>query len=260
MSETNESGSTVNEYLTTIRNDNGPGIVRPLFEENIKFEFWGQCIEELKENMLYEKENEDPHEHISNITRIIDLFHSPGIARNQELLEKAFLEEYCPPLKIIKQIESIRNFKQKLNEPLHYSWERFTNSLFDYPEHKLNKHEKLQIFYQGLDKETRRKVDFKGPIPRMTPTNGMEVIKELSAHSISWYEEGNVKTEDKAFQVVLNQINKFKNNINNITEEVRMAQHKYETPMEGRFSNLKETLNKFIKESRIRQKESESIV
>ncbi|GKE96104.1 reverse transcriptase domain-containing protein [Tanacetum coccineum] len=93
----------------------------------------------------------------------------------------------------------------------------------------------------------------------MTPTNGMEVIKELSAHSISWYEEGNVKTEDKAFQVVLNQINKFKNNINNITEEVRMAQHKYETPMEGRFSNLKETLNKFIKESRIRQKESESI-
>ncbi|GJX10551.1 putative nucleotidyltransferase, ribonuclease H [Tanacetum coccineum] len=66
----------------------------------------------------------------------------------------------------------------------------------------------------------------------MTPTKGMEVIKELSVHSISWYEEGNVKTEDKAFQVVLNQINKFENNINNITKEVRMARHKYETPME----------------------------
>nr|GEU63815.1 hypothetical protein [Tanacetum cinerariifolium] len=39
-----------------------------------------------------------------------------------------------------------------------------------------------------------------------------------------------------------------------------MAQHKYETPIKGRISNLEETLNNFIKESRIRQKESENIV
>ncbi|GKC37592.1 hypothetical protein Tco_1049976, partial [Tanacetum coccineum] len=32
-------------------NDSRPGVVRPLSEENIKFEFWGQCSEELKENM-----------------------------------------------------------------------------------------------------------------------------------------------------------------------------------------------------------------
>nr|GEU38930.1 hypothetical protein [Tanacetum cinerariifolium] len=38
---------------------------------------------------------------------------------------------------------------------------------------------------------------------------------------------------------------------------VRMAQHKYEPPMEGRISNLKETLNNFIKESRIRQEETD---
>ncbi|GJZ70659.1 retrovirus-related pol polyprotein from transposon TNT 1-94 [Tanacetum coccineum] len=46
----------------------------------------GQCIEELKENMFYRKENEDPHEHISNITGIIDLFHSPGVAKDQVML------------------------------------------------------------------------------------------------------------------------------------------------------------------------------
>ncbi|GJY28128.1 hypothetical protein Tco_0403895 [Tanacetum coccineum] len=39
-----------------------------------------------------------------------------------------------------------------------------------------------------------------------------------------------------------------------------MAQHKYEIPIEGRISNLEETLRNFIKESRIRQKESENIV
>ncbi|GJR03456.1 putative nucleotidyltransferase, ribonuclease H [Tanacetum coccineum] len=44
----------------------------------------GQYIEELKENIFYGKENEDPHEHIYNIIDIIDLFHSPGVARDQD--------------------------------------------------------------------------------------------------------------------------------------------------------------------------------
>ncbi|GJU46384.1 putative reverse transcriptase domain-containing protein [Tanacetum coccineum] len=48
--------------------------------------------------------------------------------------------------------------------------------------------------------------------------------------------------------------------MNIMTEEVRMAQHKYETPMEGRISNLEETLNNFIKESRLRQNDSENMV
>ncbi|GJU16658.1 putative nucleotidyltransferase, ribonuclease H [Tanacetum coccineum] len=249
MSEAKDVRSIVNEYLTKIRHDSGPEIVKPLFEENIKFEFCGQCIEELKENVFYGKENEDPHEHISNITEIIDLFHLPGVSRDQvmlmafpftlkgkakqwmkqlstrsiktwDLFGSTFLDEYRSPLKIIKEIETIRNFKQEPNEPLHCSWERFTESLFSCPEHKLNKHEQLRIFYQWLDTETRRKVDFKGPIPRMTPTKGIESIKKLSEHSLSWYG----------------------------------------TSMEGRISNLEVSLNSFIKQSLRRQKESENMV
>nr|GEY63932.1 hypothetical protein [Tanacetum cinerariifolium] len=94
----------------------------------------------------------------------------------------------------------------------------------------------------------------------MTTTKGMKAIKELSAHSLSWYNEGNIKTENKEFQTVLNQINNFEDNINIMTEEVRMAQHKYETLMEERISKLEETLNNFIKESRLRQKDSENMV
>ncbi|GJW98911.1 hypothetical protein Tco_0180719 [Tanacetum coccineum] len=60
----------------------------------------------------------------------------------------------------------------------------------------------------------------------MTLTKGMEAIKELSVHSLSWYNEGNIKTNDKELQTVLNQIDNFENNMNIITEEVRMAQHK----------------------------------
>ncbi|GJR49579.1 hypothetical protein Tco_1400100 [Tanacetum coccineum] len=94
----------------------------------------------------------------------------------------------------------------------------------------------------------------------MTPTKGIEAIKELSAYSLTWYKEGNVKSKNEELQVVLKQIDNFENNMNIITEEVRMAQHKYETPMEGRVSNLEETLNNFIKESLIRQKESKNMV
>ncbi|GJZ51748.1 reverse transcriptase domain-containing protein [Tanacetum coccineum] len=110
-----------------------------------------------------------------------------------------------------ERLAQVWNFNQKLNKPLHYSWERFIESCFSYPEHKLNAHEQLQIFYQGLDAETRFKVDFKEPIPRMTPTKGMEAIKELSVHSLLWYNEGNIKTNDKELQTVLNQIDNFEN-------------------------------------------------
>ncbi|GKC01032.1 hypothetical protein Tco_0987168 [Tanacetum coccineum] len=48
--------------------------------------------------------------------------------------------------------------------------------------------------------------------------------------------------------------------MNIITEEVRMAQHKCEIPIEGRVSNLEETLDSFIKEYLWRQKESENLV
>ncbi|GJV92674.1 putative reverse transcriptase domain-containing protein [Tanacetum coccineum] len=106
-----------------------------------------------------------------------------------------------------------------------------------------------------LDAETRRKVHFKGPIPKMTPTKGTKSIKELSAHSFSWYKEGNIKSKNEELQVVPKQVYNFENNMNIITEEVRMAQHKYETLVEGRISNLEETLNNFIKESLIRHKE-----
>nr|GEX96099.1 hypothetical protein [Tanacetum cinerariifolium] len=67
----------------------------------------------------------------------------------------------------------------------------------------------------------------------MTPTRGIEVIKELFEHSLSWYNGGNIKADDKELQVVLNQLCNFENNMNIITEEVRMAQHR-----KGLCSNL----------------------
>ncbi|GJV31919.1 reverse transcriptase domain-containing protein [Tanacetum coccineum] len=177
---------------------------------------------------------------------------SIGSITTWDLFKNAFLSKYHPPSQIIKQINAIRNFEQESNKPLHLAWERFNDSLYNYPEHKINEQEQLQIFYQGLDTKTRWKVDFKGPIPRMTPAAGIKAITELPKHSLSWYKEGDFKNNN--LNVVFKQINSFEQNMNDITEEVRMAQHKYKLPGEGRNSKLEETLSTFIKESRRKQR------
>ncbi|GJR23929.1 hypothetical protein Tco_0972456 [Tanacetum coccineum] len=180
MSNAGQPETTINEYLTKIRDDSGPGIVKPL------------------------------------------------------------------------------NFEQESNEPLHLAWERFNESLYNCPEHKINEHEQLQIFYQGLDIETRRKVDFKEPIPRMTPAAGIKAITELSRHSLSWYKEGDFKNND--LNIVFGQINNFEQNMNNITEEVRMVQHKYKLPDEEKNSKPEETLRTLIEESRRKHKQKRELI
>ncbi|GJT51863.1 putative nucleotidyltransferase, ribonuclease H [Tanacetum coccineum] len=116
-----------------------------------------------------------------------------------DLLKNAFLSRYRPLSQIIRQTKAIRNYGQECNEPLHLAWEGFNDLLYNCPNHKINEHEQLQIYYQGLDLETRKKADFMGLILRMTPTARIKAINELSKHSLSWYkeEEYNEKDFDK---------------------------------------------------------------
>ncbi|GJW83642.1 hypothetical protein Tco_0156787 [Tanacetum coccineum] len=173
--------STVNEYLTKVRDDSGPGIVRPLFEENIKFEFWGQCIGELKDNVFLGNNEKPPRTHL----------------------------EY-----------------HMYYQPIPISW---------------------SVKRPGLGPKTRKKADFMGPIPRMTPTAGIKAINEFSKHSLSWYKEEEYKEKD--FDKVLRHINDFKHNISVLNEEVRMVQHQYKTPNDERDSLLEETISSFVKKA-----------
>ncbi|GKE90651.1 hypothetical protein Tco_1571746, partial [Tanacetum coccineum] len=116
---------------------------------------------------------------------------------------------------------------------------------------------------QGSDVETRQKLDFKGPIPRMTPSKGIEAIKEISRHSFSWHDEystkNNVERGVDELKVVFEQIEDFEHSMKFVTEEVRMAQHRFDTPIEG-ITNVGKILNKFIKESLKKQKYSEILI
>ncbi|GJU15827.1 ribonuclease H-like domain-containing protein [Tanacetum coccineum] len=80
-----------------------------------------------------------------------------------------------------------------------------------------------------LDPRTRKKADFMGPIPRMTPVVGIKAIDELSKHSLSWYKKEEYKEND--FEKVLKHINDFEHNISVLNEEVRMVKHQYKLQM-----------------------------
>ncbi|GJT64118.1 hypothetical protein Tco_1015598 [Tanacetum coccineum] len=59
----------------------------------------------------------------------------------------------------------------------------YNDILFKCPQHDLNNHQKVQIFYTGLDISTRRMLDSKGFIPLMTPTQALKSIQVMADHS-----------------------------------------------------------------------------
>ncbi|GJX69790.1 retrotransposon ORF1 [Tanacetum coccineum] len=105
-------------------------------------------MRELRRKLFKGIDDEDAHEHVQRVLEIVDLFYFPGVTHDVimlsvfhitlkgtalrwinklsaglvttwDLLEKAFIKQYCPPSKTAKKLEEIRNFKQELDEPLY---------------------------------------------------------------------------------------------------------------------------------------------
>nr|GEZ08502.1 hypothetical protein [Tanacetum cinerariifolium] len=82
---------------------------------------------------------------------------SAELVTTWDLLEKAFIRQYCSPFKTTKKLEIIYNFKQDMDETLYHAWERMLNS-------------------QEL-------------IPLMTPTQALKSVQIMAEHSHDWYDE-----------------------------------------------------------------------
>nr|GEW31549.1 hypothetical protein [Tanacetum cinerariifolium] len=157
------------------------GVVKPKIDNDVEFEI---------NSNFKGTDDEDAHEHVRRVLEITDLFHftgvthdvvmlrvfpitlkgpalrwinrlSVGLVTTWDLLEKAFIRQYCPPLKIATKLEEICNFKQEVDEPLYRAWERYSDLLYRYPQHDLNNQEKVHSFYTGLYIPTRIMLDSK---------------------------------------------------------------------------------------------------
>ncbi|GJW77387.1 ribonuclease H-like domain-containing protein [Tanacetum coccineum] len=188
------------------RDNNRSGIVKPKIGDDVEFKINSNFMRELRRKRFAGTDDEDAHKLVQRILEIIDLFHFPGVIHDavmlkvfpitlkgralrwtkslpvgminiSDLLKKEFIWQYCSPFKTAKKLEEIHNFKQEMYETLYQAWERYNDLLFKCPQHDLNNHQKVQIFYTGLDISTRRILVSRGFITLMTPTQALKSIQ-----------------------------------------------------------------------------------
>ncbi|NWD34202.1 retrotransposon gag domain-containing protein, partial [Pseudomonas reactans] len=107
----------------------------------------------------------------------------PGSITTWDGLKYDFIEEYTPPSKINKMKAKIQNFLQDEDETLYQAWSRFKELIQDCPQHDMDKHQKVQKFYDCINTQTRQLLDGRGPLINLTATDAYERIEELAKHS-----------------------------------------------------------------------------
>ncbi|GKC03459.1 hypothetical protein Tco_0995069 [Tanacetum coccineum] len=139
---------TMEQYLALARGNQALGMVKPEIEGNVNFEIKSQFMRELREDTFSGNKNEDAHDHIDRVLNIVSLFNILGVSHDAvmlrvfpftlteaakrwvdiltlgavdtwDLLQKAFIQRYCPPSKTAKQLEDIHNFNQEGDESLY---------------------------------------------------------------------------------------------------------------------------------------------
>ncbi|GKB37605.1 reverse transcriptase domain-containing protein [Tanacetum coccineum] len=192
-------------------------MVKPEIRGNVNIEIKSQFMRELREDTFSRNKNDDAHEHVERVLDIVSLFNIPGVSHDVvmlrvfpitltgaakrwvdrlppgtidswDLLKKAFIQRYCPPLKTAKQLEEIRNFKQEGDETLYQAWERYNDLLYKCPTHDINNHQKVNIFYNYLGALNRQLLDSQGPIPGMTHVQALTIIQTMADHSQKWHD------------------------------------------------------------------------
>ncbi|GJT22318.1 ribonuclease H-like domain-containing protein [Tanacetum coccineum] len=182
---------TLDQYMALTQRNHGLGVVRPEIANNVNFEIKGQFMKRLGDNTFVRNHKDDAYKHVQKVLEIIDLFSITGVNHNVimlrvfpikltraekrwkdrlptcsidtwALLEKAFIQKYCPPSRTAKRQEEIHNFKSEDDETFYCAWERCNDLLFKCPQHDLNSKKKVNIFYKVLDILTRQMLDSQG--------------------------------------------------------------------------------------------------
>ncbi|KAG9458115.1 hypothetical protein H6P81_002623 [Aristolochia fimbriata] len=204
---------TMEDYVTQSPNTNRTSIITPTILAN-NFDLKPQLIVMLQ--TLYQFSglaNEDPNDHLERFLDLCATFKYNGVSDDAarlrlfkftlagraktwlntlpagsiatwEDLQKKFLGKYFPPAKTIKLRNEIFQFMQEQEEYLSETWERFNRLLKICPNYKIELWSKIEIFYNGLNINTRSMVDAAsgGSISKKTPEEVHELIEEMTSN------------------------------------------------------------------------------
>ncbi|XP_073026757.1 uncharacterized protein [Primulina eburnea] len=108
----------------------------------------------------------------------------------QELATK-FLSKYFPPAKSAQLKIEIRTFRQTDFEQLYEAWERYKELLRRCPNHGFEDWVQIELFYNGLNGQTRTTVDAAagGTIFAKSPAQAYDLLEQMTINSYQWPSE-----------------------------------------------------------------------
>ena len=108
----------------------------------------------------------------------------------QELATK-FLAKYFPPAKSAQLKIEISTFRQTDFEQLYEAWERYKELLRRCPNHGFEDWVQIELFYNGLNGQTRGTVDAAagGTIFAKSPDQAYDLLEQMTINSYQWPSE-----------------------------------------------------------------------
>ncbi|KAK1631628.1 hypothetical protein QYE76_005943 [Lolium multiflorum] len=112
----------------------------------------------------------------------------PGSIRSPKELLDVFFRKYFPASAQHAALQRIYNFDQEDGEKLPEAWARFCSLIRAQPDHDLEKHDLLDIFYSGLTIESRAYLDScAGCVFRKrTPDDAEELLAKIGRNHDDW--------------------------------------------------------------------------
>ncbi|KAK1692445.1 hypothetical protein QYE76_009142 [Lolium multiflorum] len=113
---------------------------------------------------------------------------SPGSIKSPKELLYVFFRKYFPASAQHAALQRIYNFDQEDGEKLPEAWARFCSLIRAQPDHDLEKHDLLDIFYSGLTIESRAYLDScAGCVFRKrTPDDAEELLAKIGRNHDDW--------------------------------------------------------------------------
>nr|GFB57227.1 hypothetical protein [Tanacetum cinerariifolium] len=113
----------------------------------------------------------------------------------------------------------------------HYqAWERYNDLPYKCPTHDLNIHQKVNIFYKGLDTMTHQLLDSQGPTPNKTPDQALEAIQTMVNHLQKWHDESNSRKvsngSSDGIAAIANKLDNLGHNMKKLKENMHDIQTK----------------------------------
>ncbi|GJU89146.1 hypothetical protein Tco_1301569 [Tanacetum coccineum] len=198
---------TMEQYLALSRENQAPGVVKPVIEGNVNFKIKSQFMRELREDTFSGNKNEDAHNHIDRVFSIVGLFNILGVSKDVVML-RVFSFTLTGAVK--RWLKDIHNFTQEGDESLYQAWERYNDLLYKCPTHDINSHQK-------------------GPIPWLTPVQALTAIQTMADHSQKWHDRTTRKkigssSSDNGLAALVNKLDNLGRDMKKLKESVHAIQ------------------------------------